>query len=601
MRVAQAFLSAASSSSCSSGDAGQAHGDRQPLQLSRRLEQLVLAGMAVAYMAAAWVTRPDLGFWSPDSSIRYIQLVSLLEQKYREVAVVYPGSVLDPEGKFYPVSGGFAAVRDGKVYLVYSPYFPALSAPLYWVLGRYGLVVLPLLSGLVVIWATRLWLQRVCVSAAIIGAILVGLSTPLIVYSAVFWDHALVAALTTTCFVLLARAPVGDRRSIFWAGALAGAATWFRNEGYLFVVSLLTAWTLVARRRSLLPLALGVLCGAAVGWILNWYVYGHPLGLKGSAGARAVQARLGGAEGWLLGRALAAYDLLVSTERFVDAGEPVRIAESAALVAAVLLGSALLRLGVVNRSPASVVAAGVGVVGVAGWLLGSDSEVMGLVPAVPAVALLGLWTPAGPWERLVGWTGITYVMGAVALGSEGGLQWGPRYLLAVLPVLLWLGAVGLWRVYQTAGGSLRVGIVVAGTLIALASAAVQVKGLFAVRSQVEMAVRVENLLRGTGTPVLVTGQPLFHMMGFLYFDRILLRVDDARELEELVQSFARQRVARWTYIPLYGPAFDARSVERWTGRGPWKFRVVEDRIPLAWVMGRGRYIYLRMITYAGSP
>lgn len=601
MRIIRELLLAGSLFSCSSADARKVDRGRQLLHPARRMQAVLLAGIAVAYVAATWVTRPDLGFWSPDSSIRYVQLVSLLQQKYRELAVVYPGAALDPEGHFYPVSGGFATVRGSKVYLSYSPYFPALAGPLYWMLGRPGLVALPILSGLVAVWATQLWLRRECRGAVSVGSVLVGLGTPLIVYSTVFWDHAPVTALSTASLVLLTNGRLLEGRGAFWAGVLAGAPTWFRNEGYVFALAVLTGCGLVARRRGLPALALGVLCGAAVGWILNWQLYGHPLGLKGLAGARAVQARLGGAEGWLAQRVVAAYDLLVSVERFVDALEPVRVGESLAVAAAVLVASALLRLGVVNRSPASVVAAGVGVVGVTGWLLGSDSEVMGLVPAVPAIALLGLWKPLGPWERLVGWTGIAYVVSAVILGSEGGLQWGPRYLLPVVPALVWLGALGLSRAYEAATGNLRVAIAIAGTCIALAGFAVQVKGLLAVGSQVEMAVRVERLLRSTGSPILVTGQPLFHMMGFLYFDRVLMRVDNALELEELVRSFAKRRVARWTYIPLYGPAFDARVVERLTAGGPWKFRIVDDRMPLAWVMGQGRYIFLRMITYTGSP
>jgi len=98
-----------------------------------------LAFVGAAYAgAAAWVG--DRAFWSPDSSIRHVQLVSLLRERYEDVAAVYPGAWLDPEARFYPVSKGFAAPRDGKVYLLYPPFFPALVAPLFQAAGRAGLV-----------------------------------------------------------------------------------------------------------------------------------------------------------------------------------------------------------------------------------------------------------------------------------------------------------------------------------------------------------------------------------------------------------------------------------------------------------------------------
>jgi hypothetical protein len=169
-----------------------------------------------------------------------------------------------------------------------------------------------------------------------------------------------------------------------------------------------------------------------------------------------------------------------------------------------------------------------------------------------------------------------------------------------MPLLVWIACSGVVQRYFTLPRDLRRCFATAVVMIGLASSAVQAAGVRMVRAQVDMASGVESLLRAVATDVLATGQPLFHLMGFLYFDRVLTRVENADELRELVRLFEARRVRRWTYIPFYGPAFNARVVEDWTSAGKWRFRVVDDRTPLAWIMGHGNLIYLRLITYEGG-
>lgn len=564
----------------------------------------VLGVVALGYAGAAAVTRPDLGFWSPDSSIRYVQLVSLLGQGYREVAAVYPGAELDPEARFYPVSRGFAAVRQGRVYLLYTPYLAALTGPPYRVLGRSGLVVLPLTSGLLVVWVTQRRLAQEAQLVASAGALSVGLGTPLLIYSAVFWDHAPVTALAAGSLVLLFRG-AEERRApwVLLGGVLAGVASWFRNEGYVFAAAATTATALALGARDAIQLLVGFVCGAAPAWFLNWYFYGHPLGLKGLAAAEAVRGRLGGWEGWVRDRLIAAYDLLVSTEQLQNALAPVRVAESVGLAAVLLASAVLLRAGTRAGNRWSVAAAGLAVAAGTAWLVSTDgAEVMGLVPALPALILVGLWEPRATWERLAAWAAGLYVAGVVALGSVGGLQWGPRYLLPAVPPLVWLGWAGFARACRVSDPAVRKALVLTALLVVLASVAVQIRGLVRVRAQVQTGGRVEAILRSSDSPILVTGrEALFRVMGYLYFDRILMTVESVEELRDLVERFASRRVVRWIYIPFSGRAFDARVVERWTSGGPWRFRVVEDRLPLVFVSEPGGGFDLRLITYEGSP
>lgn len=263
-----------------------------------------------------------------------------------------------------------------------------------------------------------------------------GVGTPLAVYGVVFWDHAPVAVLSSGGLLLLARgAQAGSDRTIFWGGVLVGAATWFRNEAYLFAAAAVGAWTLAVGRKHLGSLVAGLACGAAPAWALNWQLYGHALGLKGLAAVEAAHSRLGG-EGWLWDRALVAYDALVSTEDFVNARSPTRVFASLAISVVWVTSAMLLALGTRSGNAVSIVCAGVGVAGTSLWLWASRWEIMGLLPAVPALVVLSLWKPHDRWERLTGWVAGLYVLGVLAVGSTGGLQWGPRYLLPVVPPLV---------------------------------------------------------------------------------------------------------------------------------------------------------------------
>jgi hypothetical protein len=197
---------------------------------------------------------------------------------------------------------------------------------------------------------------------------------------------------------------------------------------------------------------------------LSWF--GHPLGYKGKALIEATAAP--GLWGYVQHRLLVAYDLLLSVEHYGNAFRPQKLAESAFVALGLLGGSALLRSGVRRGSPAVVGAGGLLVAAVAASLVALRIPVMGLLPSVPWIALAPLRqpravgipsrNPCGGCNRGLGssrrdfgdgaedcflWTVVgAYTLGVAAVGSVGGLQWGPRYLMPAVPVLGWLA--GRW-------------------------------------------------------------------------------------------------------------------------------------------------------------
>ena len=163
------------------------------------------------------------------------------------------------------------------------------------------------------------------------------------------------------------------------------------------------------------------------------------------------------------------------------------------------------------------------------------------------------------------------------------------------------GPVGreVWEEPRLRGAvAVTVGCVVAAGL------ALQVLGLRFVRYSLDSLRAVEDVLRSTRYEVVATGfEPMFRSQGGLYFQKKLMAVDSQEELRSLVRRLAERRVAGWTYVPRFGRGFDARTVEEWTRESPWRFRVVEDRTPMAVrFVGVGEFrLELRLVTYQGFP
>jgi len=559
---------------------------------------LAVLACAAVYAAAGWYLSEPRTFWSSDNAVRFVQLESVRRNGYRSLAPFYPAEDLDPEHGFFPIAEGFSYRRDGRTYLSYPWVFPLLAAPLCGALGFPGLLVLPAVAGLAAAAAVGCSLGQTSTAGGIAAVLVVGLASPLVVYAAVFWDHTLVTALGAGAVaVLLAGGEGGSGwRSGFWAGVLLGLGPYFRNEMYVFTAAV--AVGLVASgRRNLLPQVLtGFAAAAAPLWAYHLWWFGHPLGYKGKALMEATAAP--GLWGYVQHRLLVAYDLLLSVEHYGNAFRPQRLAEAAFVALGVLAGAALLRLGVRRRSPAVVGAGGLLVAAVAAGLVALRTPVMGLLPSVPWVALALLRQPRESEDRFLWSLAGAYTMGVALVGSVGGLQWGPRYLLPAVPVLGWLAGRWVEEVWEEP--RLRGAVAVTVGCVVAAGLALQVLGLRFVRHSLDSLRAMEDALRSTRYEVVATGfEPVFRSLGGLYFQKKLMAVDSQAELRSLVRRLADRKVAGWTYMPRFARGFDARTVEEWTREGPWRFRVVDDRTPLVVEFGGVRE--LRLVTYRGFP
>jgi hypothetical protein len=461
-----------------------------------------------------------------------------------------------------------------------------LEVPLYRSFGTSGLVLIPLAAGVASALIVYGFLLRHAPKFALLGACAFACATPVLIYSAVFWDHTLVIALAIGAAALgVAGLESGAMISMAAAGFLAGIGLWFRNEMYPYALAFLVAWWLTTAGRSRTRGTVAFLAGlgGAAGplWALNARLVGNILGWKGEGVAQAriegtVQALTGQSTiAWISDKLGNAYFQLVSPNYY--AFDSRSVTWGLALAALLVAASVLLRIGVTRRSERAL-AVGT-VLGLLGGMIiaASRTNVSGLLPSMPLVVLAGLPGSLSRWERFLWILASVFTAEILVMGTHGGLQWGPRYLLPIFPILVILAVAALQR-----AKSLRPGIwpalrLSAGALVVV-SALVQASGVDQVAEAIARNSRINALVRSTPSTIVVTPlQWLTLGAGPLYFEKTLMRVDTPADLRALVARLAEKKVSRWTYIPLSGPFFRPEGIERESAMYSWRFRVSEDR------------------------
>jgi len=357
----------------------------------RLLPQAVLLG-AIAFSLHLQRAVGDEVFWSGDAGLKALMTQQFaggeLHADLRLPAETWV-QTLWGEG-LYPFEPPFVYAIAGRHYIQYPLAFPLVSAVPYRVFGWRGLYLLPLLSTWL-LWGAflvvcRRWGWDAPEAAAALAAL--ALASPLTFYSATYWEHAPAVALVFLGLLplLTPDRPTG-RAGLVAHGVAFGLALWLREELFALLAGLV-ALALLARatgRAAWFPLRqagpwfAGALFPVAGFLAANEILYGQPLG----AHAFAVFRFQGRAR---LENALSMFGILMR-----------RLVWSFPIA---LLALSLPFLPRTEVPPTR------------------DAPLRFLV-AFSALAVAG----------------ISFLLPDVQLDGSGGKQWGPRFLLVVIPPL----------------------------------------------------------------------------------------------------------------------------------------------------------------------
>jgi hypothetical protein len=390
---------------------------------------------------------------------------------------------------FYPFAPTYVYDHQGRHYSAFPLPFAALTAPFQRALGFRGLHVLPLLATWL-IWA-RFWFlgRRLEVHPGALAAGLVALvfASHLTLYSAFFWEHTLAVAFAFmgVAEVVVAfggRASPGPHRlRLGLAGLLLGLSLWLRPECIALLVAVLGVTFAISLRSGRLgewiPLAGGAAVAVAGFIALNQAIYGIPLGIHALRTAEV--ASLGG-----------------------------RLGETLRLATAQLWGLALF-------APIAIFA---------------------LAQALP------LWRP--PLRDNIGRLLLAIVAASLLVTfaispNDGDKQWGPRYLLPIVPLLCFAAASFASALLRDAPGSQRrVGLGLLAAILAFGAWINVVNGTRAVASDYAYRVRPAlDLVRESNVPLVVVShqwqaQELSSAMG----PRQFFWPNAPGELDRLIQA-----------------------------------------------------------------
>ena len=412
----------------SSASAGSARrGGRLRALLGRPVVAAAL--LLLVYLALASFMSPE-GFLGTDTAGKVATVKVMSERGDFDPDVGYWAAEWDPEAR---VHGLYYTSRVGDRFVQVTSLPLVLVARPLWDVGGYrATLLLPMLGGLGAALAARALARRLGDGDGWTAYWVIGLASPVTIYSLDLWEHSLGLALMAWAAVALHDAV--ERRPHWWrglvAGAMLGAAAAMRTEAFVYALAMTAVACLVlcfGRRRSI-GAALRVGAATVVGFALMFganlaletAVLGEPFRSSraggaatagGSMAALRVQEALTtllapagwtGAAPWLLG-GLLALALGYGAVKATEAGEERRVRLAAAMVAVAYLAVVVSGLGFV---PGMVAATPFVAVGVAlGWRTTATRLLLALA-IVPLPLVFAF----------------QYVGGA-------GPQWAGRYLL----------------------------------------------------------------------------------------------------------------------------------------------------------------------------
>ncbi|MBD3370677.1 hypothetical protein GF402_09970 [Candidatus Fermentibacteria bacterium] len=165
----------------------------RPQTFSGLRKEHLLAGLIVLLLLAVFLL-PGRSFWAMDEGNRYLQVVSLSRSGLQlPPPIPYPGSELLPPSLLQtlkPLPYHYGTLENGRLYSQYNPLMALLSLPGYFLLGRSGIYLIPLLAGALLVmhlsrrYRRRGWRTKTSFALAL-------LATPIVFYSLTFWSHTL--------------------------------------------------------------------------------------------------------------------------------------------------------------------------------------------------------------------------------------------------------------------------------------------------------------------------------------------------------------------------------------------------------------------------
>lgn len=535
----------------------------------RSPKKLLVLSVAVVLMlqtALCLQSASIRSFASSDAGVKLWQVQGILHFGRLDAPINYPGAVYDPNHQYSPFVAPWFFWQDGLPYSEYTSPFIWASVPLFAWFGHPGLYVWPWLTGalLIVLSAWLAWHLQPARSAALVP-IIVGLSTPLLLYSLDFWEHTAGTFLAVLALVSIIKSVSSSHRNrwLTLAGASIGLGLTMRAELYVFPVAVAIGLFFIRRNvpfiRSLFWLAVGGLLIAGPWWIYDFVRWGSPFGPRLQQnipflGGTEMLQRLSDTTGrnWTMiwpygGDGITALAILGGVAILLAVSvywlKRLRIAQPAVRIGFWILAVDLLAITAITTWR------------VANWqnvlaqrpddLLTTFPLVLllflQLQPAAVEVAQSAIGDDKSHWVRFLLVVSVAFVALVLLVSPfQGGVQWGPRFLLPVVVPLSIVVVVNVERWWPMTSRLARIGLSAIFAILLLGGVLSTWNGmLFMYNGQINNATLTQMIESAPEHVVVADAWFLTQSAPYTFSDKIWLLAEDEKPMFQLIQSLRK--------------------------------------------------------------
>ncbi|MBD1804920.1 hypothetical protein H6F98_05575 [Microcoleus sp. FACHB-SPT15] len=479
----------------------------------------MLIGLGVLFSLYLQLQIPEEVFFSGDAGPKLLLIKQFAEGRLQaDLDLPVESWVRNLWDKgLYPFAPPFTYEIDNRYYIQYPFIYPLISAPFYALFGWRGLYIISLVSIWIIWWRFYVVCKRfrLGVISTSLGLATLIFASPLTLYSAMFWEHAIAISLAFwgISIILISPSQNLSNREAILSGILIGLSVWFRQELLSLGLTLIALFALSPKlnlgfkRNTVFLISLILTVTGFL--IVNTIAYGHPLGIYSfSLGISTTETDTASANSYK--------PVITDSFSLIDK------ASSFFIVLFELIFRLFRYLPITAFSFSYIFLV----------LLTNKAK---LKPSVKFTFLLGL--PILFSVPLVGWV--------------GGKEWGARYLLVLIPLISLIATITLNQIIRIRSYSLRyVGLsvflvlLVGGSLINTFFGTTRL-----IRDYAQRVLPALNVLRANpNTVVAVSHQYISQDLAAAFSEKVFFLTQSTNDLEQLASVLLSQGNQQFIYL-----------------------------------------------------
>ncbi len=515
-----------------------------------QFDLLIISAIVLFIVYIAFILlRPYQVFWSVDEAGKFIYLESVIRTGDPASPLFNPSNQWDPDQNFAPL---YYFVRLGNQLFSWWPVsFPLLNLPFYKFFGWVGLYIIPAFFGVLTAYLSGRIIRLVYPKSKYIDLTvfwITALGTPIFFYSTMFWEHTISAACLVGSLYFILLALINNQLKWIWiAGLTASFSVLFRTEtaGYFIGFGLI----LLIKKWKWAFSLLGGFIASTIPWMLfNQYAMGNII-------SRQLSSLINSS-----GSSLEKIGAKVFAFMLFNFPSPVSYTFSRPLLTAgcffVLIAIFFVFIKK-TRLFAAISVFGLGIVcatvlfSTQGYTFLSGFLIMSpfLVFAAWILVVPAFWKRSSlPLLILAGSLSFLLIFISRAWFNAGGLQWGPRYLIGLYPLLVILSIFSLKELFPTFSKSLKF-LVIFGYLFCLCiGIGFEIRGEVVVwQNNYYYGKSGEELIKIKSTPAIIECKHPIMLIPNIYFSGNFLYVAPDRT-NEWLKIAKSQNILTYTLV-----------------------------------------------------